>query len=368
MVTKKKKIIIPTLLLFLFQLNIFAVDNKQSDKISENKQTYTVNYKNIPVIYKATGTVESRAEANISPRITSKIMNVFVRSGDHVKKNQILIKLEDSALHASVLETESRIDSITSGISSAKNAVKSSEAVYNLAKTEQQRNAKLYSGKAISQKIYEQSLSNYKRTSAELSRSQQNVQSLIAEKKALEQVLERSKTLFTYSEIKSPIDGIVGERVVDPGDLAIPGKILMKIFDPSKLMLEVPVRESLIKKIKLGETIAFEVKALNKTYDGEIKEIVPYVDTKTRTFLVKICITNSQGLVPGMYGVAKIKIGVKKELLIPTKAITRIGQTETVIVENKNKSTKVFVRTIESSNPAMRIVLSGLNAGDKILY
>jgi RND family efflux transporter MFP subunit len=241
--------------------------------------------------------------------------------------------------------------------------------VLELANTEYKRNKTLYLSKAISQKMNEQSISNYKKATAELSRARQNIESLVAEKKATEQALTRTKTLLAYSEIRSPMDGIVSERAVDPGDLAIPGKILIKVFDTSRLMLEIPVRESLIKKIKLGEKVAFDVKALNKTYYGEIKEIVPYVDTKTRSFLVKVCIDKTQGqrLVPGMYGVAKMKIGSKKELLIPKGAVTRIGQTETVIVEEKNKFIKVFVRTIESPIPDMRTVLSGLYVNDKVL-
>ena len=367
MITKKKTLFILALLICSTQLNIFSAETKNIKDTTVGKQFFTIQYSNIPVIYKATGTVESRSVANISPRITSKVMNVYVRSGDHVKKNQLLIKLEDSALHSSVLEIENRIDAITSGISSSKNAVESTEAVFELAKTENNRNSKLYSSKAISRKSYDQTLSNYKRAHAELSITQQNVQSLIAEKKALEQTLERSKTLFAYSEIKSPINGIVGERKVDPGDLAIPGKILMKIFDPSKLMLEVPIRESLIRKIKLDDKIVFEVRALNKIFTGRIKEIVPYVDTNTRTFLVKVSINQSKELLPGMYGVAKIKIGNKKELLIPNKAITRIGQTETVIVVNNNIGSKVFIRTMDSSIPNMRVLLSGLTANDRVI-
>ena len=367
MINKNSNILIAMAIFISLQACVFAGDNTQSGKNLEKQQMYTVRYTKIPDVYRATGTVESRTEANISPRITARAINVYVRDGDHVKKNQMLIKLEDGALQASVMEIESRIDSINAKISSAKNAVKSTEAGFELADTEHKRNKRLYASKAISQKLYEQAASNYKRATAELSRVQQNVQSLIAEKKAIEQTLVRSKTLFTYSEIRSPINGIVGERSVDPGDLAIPGKILMKVFDPSKLMLEIPVRESLIKKIKLGNTIIFKVSALNKTYEGEIREIVPYVDTKTRTFLVKVCIEHSQGLVPGMYGIAKIKLAETKELLIPEKSITRIGQTETVMIRKDGSALKAFVRTIKSSIPGMRIVLSGLSEGDEVI-
>jgi HlyD family secretion protein len=357
----KKRVIIAIFL--LLQISSFAGNIEQAEK----KQIYTVHYTNIPDIYVAAGTVESRTEANISPRITARTINVYVRDGNHVKKNQLLIKLEDSILQASVLETESHIDSINARISSADNSVKSAEAVFELADTEFKRNNKLYSSKAISQKQYEQTVSNYKKASAELNRARQNVLSLVAEKKAVEQVLSRSKTLFTYSEIKSPIDGIVGEIAVDPGDLAIPGKILMKIFDPSKLLLEIPVRESLIKEIKIGEEIVFEVKALSRKYKGQIREIVPYVDTKTRTFLVKVCIDHSKGLVPGMYGIARIVIGSKKVLLIPKNAITRIGQVETVLLKKDNIVSKVFISSIKSSTPNIQIVLSGLDENDKII-
>ena len=357
-----QRIFIVLLVFIVSQINVFG-----ETTTTGNLKTYTVVSKIVPEIYSATGTVESRTETDISPRITSRIMKVFVRSGDHVKKDQILIQLEDNALQASVLEVQNKIDSMAAAIRSAKQAVNSATAEAELAKTEKERSDKLYAKKAFSTKQYEQSASNYKKAVAELNQAKQNVESLIAEKKAAEQTLERSKTLLSYSSIKSSMDGVVGERSVDPGDLAVPCKILMRIFDPKRLMLEVPIRESLIRKIKLGEKIVLNIAGLKKKFYAEIKEIVPYVDTKTRTFLVKACIDKSEGLIPGMYGVTDIKVGTKKELLIPTKAITRIGQVETVLIMVGENTKKIFVRTIPSPITNMRVVLSGLKENDKVV-
>jgi multidrug efflux pump subunit AcrA (membrane-fusion protein) len=131
-------------------------------------------------------------------------------------------------------------------------------------------------------------------------------------------------------------------------------------------MLEVPVRESLVSEITIDSVVKYQVPALKKEYEGTVREIVPAVDPKTRTFLVKICIDKSPGLMPGMFGRLSVPLKTDRtRILIPESAILRAGQLESVIEIEDGHEIKRQIRTIPVA-PAMREVVSGLKDGQTI--
>ena len=329
---------------------------------------FTVKKTVMPVLYNTTGTVQSRNEVDLSSRIISRVTAINVRSGDSVKKGDILVRLDNRDLTAIANQAENKIKAIQSTINSEESNIKASKSAYNFAKSEKDRSEELYRKNVISELKWETDLAKYEQNKAKLNQSFAALNKIKAEYEAAMENYSKAKTYLTFSDIKSPMNGVVVERFLDPGDMATPGKTILRIFDPDKLMLEAAVRESLISKVKVGDKIIFYVKALNKTFTGDIKEIVPSVDPKTRTFIVKVCIGKEKGLVTGMFGTVSIKIGEKTVLLIPKKAIEKIGQVETVkILTTNNKIKKVFIRTKPSDNKKNMILLSGLKDGDKVI-
>jgi len=92
------------------------------------------------------------------------------------------------------------------------------------------------------------------------------------------------------------------ERMIDPGDLAIPGKPLLMIQTSGALRLEANVREGLISRIVLGNDYQIRIETIGKTVVSKIDEIVPYADPATRTFLIKASLPETPGIYPGMFG------------------------------------------------------------------
>jgi RND family efflux transporter MFP subunit len=183
---------------------------------------------------------------------------------------------------------------------------------------------------------------------------------------AAEQGIKQTEAGLSYATINAPIDGIVAERMADPGDLGNPASMIMRIFDPSSLMLEVAVRESLVSEVKIGALVKYEVPALKRSYEGTVKEIVPSVDPQTRTFLVKICIDKSEGLMPGMFGTITVPLKTeRKVILVPEKAIIKTGQLESVVEILNGKLLRRQIRSIKVEND-LREVVSGLSEGQKI--
>jgi multidrug efflux pump subunit AcrA (membrane-fusion protein) len=142
---------------------------------------------------------------------------------------------------------------------------------------------------------------------------------------------------------------------------------MLRLFDPESLLLEVPVRESLVNEVTVNSEVQYNVPALNRSFAGTVREIVPSVDPHSRTFIVKVCIDNAPGLMPGMFGTIRVPLkSEKKAIIIPESAIIRTGQLESVVETVAGKQLRRQIRSVEAEN-GMREVLSGLEPGQEIL-
>jgi RND family efflux transporter MFP subunit len=309
-----------------------------SARLSRNEKI-KVNSVEVPVIYKSPATIRSRDEIELSPRITARVHQITKREGDAVRKGELLVKLDDKDIVATIRKISERLNI--------------SRAVLERTEKEYKRQKLLYSKNVIPERDLENSREEY--------------MSAKSAEKAAGHALREIEANLSYTEIRSPMDGIVSERFDDPGDLAHPGSILMKIFDPEKLMIYAPVRESFVKSVAVDDKISFHVGALDKSFTGEIREIVPAVNPGTRTFLVKICILDrNEKLMPGMFATAKFIPGTEKALIIPESALLRTGQLEYVRLVKNNSTLKVPVRTTPYAKGKLRVT-TGLDEGDVIL-
>jgi len=318
------------------------------------------------IIYKAVGTIHSREEVELSPRIVSRIVKVNVRSGDTVKKGEVLVELDDVDLQAAVARAKEQVRAAQSSVSSASDYVRKAQSALELATIAYNRNKALVEKKVIAQKTFDEAKSAYEQAKAALSRAEHEKNRADSVYTAAENALKEAEARLSYAYIKSPMDGIVSERFSDPGDLASPGSILMTVFDPSRLMMYVPIRESLVSKVKIDDSLMFYVEALNKKINGTVKEIVASVDPGSRTFLVKACLAAPEKLMPGMFGTVDMRVGVEKVLLIPRRAVVHVGELEYVYVEKGGSNEMVFVRTADFNKEKLKVI-SGLKEGETII-
>ncbi|GAB4277178.1 MAG: efflux RND transporter periplasmic adaptor subunit [Candidatus Rifleibacteriota bacterium] len=359
------------LLIMLFQGGAFATGQIAPGMVPENQtahgETITVKSESVPDYYHAIGTVRSRNEIEVIPRIIARILEIRVRSGDQVKKGDILAVLDAKDLSAVVSQGEQQLKAARASIAAADEQVKAARAALDLATKEMNRTRALFEKNAAAKRDYDMAVSSFKQAEARMQQAIQQKSMAEANYLAVEQGIKQAEAGLSHATIISPIDGVVAERLADPGDLGNPASIILRIFDPESLMLEIPVRESLVSEITIGSKVKYEVPALKESFEGTVKEIVPSVDPRTRTFLVKICIDNSEGLMPGMFGTLKVPLKTDRKVIkIPESAIYRTGQLESVMEILDNKLLKRQVRTIPFSE-GIREVVSGLKDGQQIL-
>ena len=174
------------------------------------------------------GTLRPKTAADISARINAYLTKVNVREGDLVKKGRVLALLDDREQHDQVSSLEARLNA-------ARTALATQQAIYK-------RDKKLFKAKAIS------------RESLDLTTSRRDTAQ--AEVVTLEKQLDSARTNLSYTRLTAPFDGIVTARLLDPGDLALPGKTILALEAPaSGYYVEIKIPQHELPQIKTGDKI-----------------------------------------------------------------------------------------------------------------
>jgi RND family efflux transporter MFP subunit len=146
----------------------------------------------------------------------------------------------------------------------------------------------------------------------------------------------------------------------------MPGKPLLEIETRSILRLEADVPEALIGKVSLGKTMRVLIPATSQSMDGTVREIAPSAEAVSRTFTVKLDLPPTDGLRSGQFGRVTVPTGSAQRILIPTSAIRKHGQMETVFVANSGSASLRLVRSGRASGNRTEI-LAGLDDGESII-
>jgi len=167
-----------------------------------------------------------------------------------------------------------------------------------------------------------------------------------------------------FAEVRAPFAGLVTEKQAEPGMLAAPGAPLFTVEQSGGLRLEVTIEESMLPRLKVGQTVEVTLDALGKTASGRLAELAPVVDPVSRTILVKIDLPALPGLRSGVFGRARFAVADKSVLAIPAAAVREQGQLRLVLVAEGGTARSRMV-TLGAEREGHLEVLSGLAEGEK---
>jgi RND family efflux transporter MFP subunit len=291
----------------------------------------------VPVFYRALGTVRSREMVDLFSRLpAARITEIRVRSGDAFKKDEVLVRLEDSDWRAAV--------------ASAEESLKAAESRLRLAESDVKRLAQIVEQGGISRRDFDT--------------AQNAVTVAKADASMMRHALDTAKINLAYTEIRAPFDGIVSGRFHDPGDLATPQQPILTLFNPERLMIRLPVREGLVSKIKAGTFLQVHLGALERVLRAEVREVIPSVDVGSRSFSVDACLIGDiKGVLPGMSARCELALGTEEVLLVSTEAVKQIGQLSYLTVKTSTGAVEQLVTITPHSEKQVRLI-SGVQAGD----
>jgi HlyD family secretion protein len=360
-------VIVAGVLLILFmsreRIGPGVIEHESSNDIE--KKTTAALVKNITEFYEAVGTVRPKTEARLEAQISAQVVDVMVRSGDMVEKDQVLIVLDDQQMSTRLSQAKQALKTAISYKNQAHQSFNAAEAAFNETETDHQRIRNYFEAEAATAQELERAQSRFLQAGAGLKRAREEIVIATAGIHQAEEMVREAEIFMEYTKIKAPAKGTVLERLIEPGDMAFPGKPLILLKTSDALQLEAFVREGLIRNVKPGITLSAIITTLDQAVTVSVEEIIPYADPRTRTFLVKAILPEIEGIYPGMYGKLLIPFKTTEAVLIPPEIIQRVGQLEMVIIKIDDtwetrhiKTGKIYEGMVE--------VLSGLT-GREIL-
>lgn len=338
---------------------------------AEDPPTATAQRQIVTDWYEAVGTLRPRVETQIAAQVTAQVVEVNVGPGDRVEKGQVLLTLDSR-------QAASRLDQARQGLRSARAAreqarqgVAAAEAAFQQARADFRRVQNFYEAQAATERELEKARSAFLQAQAGLKRARDALEGAEAGIQRAQEVIREAEIAKGFSTLEAPEAGEVLRRMVEPGDLAAPGKPLLLLQTEGTLRLEAYVREGLIRRLSIGTELTAEINPLDARVPATVEEIVPYADPATRTFLVKAAISPMAGTFPGMFGKLRIPIGETEVITVPPAAIRKVGQLELVQVQTEDGWQRRYVKTRGPVGPpgaaAEAIeVLSGLSGGETL--
>jgi RND family efflux transporter MFP subunit len=320
-----------------------------------------------PAIYEATGTVRARTAAQITSRLMAYVREVRVQVGDHVNAGQTLVVLDARDLEARRRQAESARTEANSAAAEADHAIASAQAGMELANVTFNRMKDLHDKKSLSEQEFDEANTKLKLARANLEMAQSRRQQVAAKIAQSDDEVKSAEIAAGYAIIAAPFAGVVTEKPVEPGNMAVPGTPLMTIEQGGGYRLEAAVEESNLAKVRRGQPVTVQLDAVPGDTKGTVGEIVPAVDPAARSFVVKIDLPSSPLLRTGQFGRARFEFGNRSVVAIPASAVQERGQIQWVYTVDSGRAGTRMVTIGERASGRVE-VLSGLSEGERVIF
>lgn len=328
-------------------------------------RTTTVERGVVPLVEEAVGTVRSRTTVAVSSQVSAQVVTVTKRAGAVVRAGEPLVTLDDRELVAKVAQAKHGVESAAAARRRAEQAKAQGEARLTQAKQRHERMQQLAGSRAVTTEAVEAAQADWLSAQASLADAEALISAADAQREQATQVVAEAELAKAHAQIASPIDGVVSDRQVEPGDYAWPGRTLLVVLDPNAQRLEAQVREALLARITTGQHLEVVVPAAGSTSDGTVAEIVPSADPLSRTFTVRVDFGPVAAAHAGMFGRLRVPAGTREIVRVARAAVVRVGQLETVVVDDGGRWERRLVTTGGESEGRVEI-LSGLSGGETV--
>lgn len=302
-------------------------DEKDESQPAIPVEAALVQQGSVTAFYSTTATLEADREARVVPRLSGNIMELYAEEGDHVTEGQPLARIDNARYRLELARAQASLRRL--------------EQDFN-------RNREMFERQLISSETFERAKFEFE-----------------AQKAAF----ELAELELSYTDIVSPIDGVVSERMIKVGNAVNTSDpaFVVTSMDPLLATLHVPERE--MARLQVGQTAYVGVDALaGRQFAGRVARVSPVVDADTGTFRVTVEVRDqSANLKPGMFGRVNIIHDTRENtLLVPVEAVLAEDARSSVFVVADGEVRRRDVRTGYRNNGSVEI-LDGVAAGEYVV-
>jgi membrane fusion protein (multidrug efflux system) len=273
-----------------------------------------------------TGTIDPNERVELISQTAGNITGIYFNEGSHVNKGQVLVKVYDQDLQATLKQNEYQIA---------------------LAKENEYRNRVLLQKEAVSRQEYDTSLSSYNTL------------------KAQGDVI---KAQIARTVVRAPFSGVIGLRNVSPGGYLSPSTSIATLVntDPMKVTFNIPERYRSL--VKPGSKITFNVASSRKNFTATVYAIDPAVDPASRTVTVRARAANPKNEITAG-GFAKINLTLEqtpRTIMVPTQCVVPDLKSSKVFIARNDSAFAVPVKTDNRTDTQIEVI-EGLKPGDSLI-
>ncbi len=351
-ISPTKKIIVLGLILLVSGMIFWAVKSKTTSKEATGVMAFELAPADIAVIAKRelqvnlpiSGSLIPQNNIAVKAKVSAVVSETLVREGMAVGQGDVLARLETADLLARLATQDAAVEESATRLALAK---KNRDASYAL-----------FQQKYISQNAFDTAENAVELAQANLKSTQ-----------SLRQVAQLA---LTDAVVRSPIQGIISKRLVQPGEKVSPDTPLFTLVNLDRLTLEAQVPASEIPRIKIGQTVKFAVDGFGgREFVGSVVRINPNAETGTRSFVVYIEVINHQGaLRGGMFAKGQLTLEKTAQVnVIPLIAVHLIDGVATVykVASNNMIVAQKVQLGLRNEDEAYAEVRQGLQTDDVVI-
>jgi RND family efflux transporter MFP subunit len=317
-------------------------------------------------------------EIDVYAKESGYVKELNVDYGTRVQANQTLATLEIPELQSQLKQDDAASKNASDQIAYAQNELSRTEAQHKVLQLQFERLSGVSKSKPglVAQQEVDDSEGKALASAAQVESARSNLQSAQSLLAAAQARREHDQVLFDYTKITAPFAGIVTQRYANFGTLLQAGTNsstqalpLVKLSEDDKFRLVIPVPESYVRFIHIGDPVGVMVPALNRTFPGTVSRFSVDVTQDTRTMHTEVDVLNpNRLLLPGLYAQATIALEKKNNAVaVPLQALNQGTNRATVDVVDSSGNIEIrqVVAGIQTDTDAE--IVSGLKEGEMVV-
>lgn len=317
-------------------------------------------------------------EIDVYAKESGYVKKLLVDYGTHVKAGQVMAILEIPELEAQLQEDQAEIKNATNQVSRAQHELYRYQAQYKAIHLQYTRLNGVFESQPgiVAQQEVDDAQGKDLAASSQVDAGQAALDAAQSQLSVARAKLGHDQSLFDYAKITAPFAGIVTERYANLGTLVQAGTAsstqampIVKLSQDDLFRLVIPVPESYVRYIHIGDPVDVRVPSLNKTFPGKVARFSVDVKETTRTMHTEVDVQNRDRiLMPGLFAEADVALEHRDEIpTVPLQAVNHEGNKTTVFVVGTNNEIedRPIMLGLQTANDAE--VVSGLKEGEQIV-
>jgi membrane fusion protein (multidrug efflux system) len=344
--SKKVLLVLTAIIILLVIVNV--VTKEEHAKVTKSEVSLlnqaditTVKQESISAIVNFTGDLSPKAQTIISSEVDAKILKVMVEEGQLVKAGQALAELDTLDLAQAVSQQDAQ--------------VAAAKAKLELDKQKMDKQEQLLKQGFISQIAFDELINNYQA-------SLQNYKAQLA-------MLTRSKKQLANTHITAPFAGVIYQKSIEPGQLALKNTKLFALANLDTMEIKAAIPSDQINAVSLGQSVVFKVETDAREYLGTVARINQVAVAGTRSYTVYIEFNNKNSVLKaGQFIKGQIVLkNLPAQSIVSCDALRSVANDKYVLVLKDGVVVQKPVKLILENQQNLKCAVSGLVTGEKVL-